>query len=110
MAAILTASRIRRRRTGRFWPLVAAVLTAGVVLGGVAYAANNSVQGAKKDDNAFDGDAPTAILMEASSGSILFEKNADELWHEDAATYRDLLEKMLRFPKPIIAAPFNPSL
>jgi D-alanyl-D-alanine carboxypeptidase (penicillin-binding protein 5/6) len=37
------------------------------------------VQGAKKDDNAFDGDAPTAILMEATSGSILFEKNADEL-------------------------------
>jgi D-alanyl-D-alanine carboxypeptidase (penicillin-binding protein 5/6) len=47
--------------------------------GGAVYAANNSVQGAKKDDNAFDGDAPTAILMEASSGSILFEKNADEL-------------------------------
>ena len=79
MAAILTASRIRRRRTGRFWPLVAAVLTAGVVLGGVAYAANNSVQGAKKEDGGFDGDAPTAILIEASSGSVLFEKNADEL-------------------------------
>jgi serine-type D-Ala-D-Ala carboxypeptidase (penicillin-binding protein 5/6) len=47
--------------------------------GGAVYAANNSVQGAKKDDNAFDGDAPTAILMEATSGSILFEKNADEL-------------------------------
>jgi hypothetical protein len=25
--------------------------------GGAVYAANNSVQGAKKDDNAFDGDA-----------------------------------------------------
>ena len=78
MAAIFTASRIRRRRTGRFWPLVAAVLTAGVVLGGVAYAANNSVQGAKKEDG-YDVDAPTAILIEAKSGSILFEKNADEL-------------------------------
>ncbi len=43
-----------------------------------AHAANNSVQGAKKDDG-YDTDAPTAILIEAKSGSILFEKNADEL-------------------------------
>ena len=48
--------------------------------GGVVYAANNSVQGAKKEDEGgFDADAPTAILIEASSGSVLFEKNADEL-------------------------------
>jgi D-alanyl-D-alanine carboxypeptidase (penicillin-binding protein 5/6) len=47
--------------------------------GGLVYAANNSVQGAKKDEGGFDGDAPTAILIEASSGSVLFEKNADEL-------------------------------
>jgi D-alanyl-D-alanine carboxypeptidase (penicillin-binding protein 5/6) len=47
--------------------------------GGVVYAANNSVQGAKKDEGGFDGDAPTAILIEAASGSVLFEKNADEL-------------------------------
>jgi D-alanyl-D-alanine carboxypeptidase (penicillin-binding protein 5/6) len=37
------------------------------------------VQGAKKDDGGFDGDAPTAILIEAASGSVLFEKNANEL-------------------------------
>ncbi|MGB3867352.1 MAG: D-alanyl-D-alanine carboxypeptidase family protein [Xanthobacteraceae bacterium] len=43
-----------------------------------AFAANNSVQGAKKDDG-FSTDAPTAILIEANSGSVLFEKNADEL-------------------------------
>ncbi len=36
------------------------------------------MQGAKKDDG-YDTDAPTAILIEAKSGSILFEKNADEL-------------------------------
>src|ERR1700759_3805376 len=43
-------------------------------------AANQSVQGAKKTEElAFDGDAPTAILIEASSGSVLFEKNADEM-------------------------------
>ena len=43
------------------------------------YAANNSVRGAKKEEGGFDGDAPTAILIEATSGSVLFEKNADEL-------------------------------
>jgi serine-type D-Ala-D-Ala carboxypeptidase (penicillin-binding protein 5/6) len=59
--------------------LAAAALVLALATGGAVYAANNSVQGAKKEDNAFDGDAPTAILMEAISGSILFEKNADEL-------------------------------
>src|SRR5256885_10985851 len=59
--------------------LMAAGLALAVGCGGAVYAANNSVQGAKKEDNAFDGDAPTAILIEGSSGSILFEKNADEL-------------------------------
>ncbi len=78
MAAILSASRSRGRPYGRFWPLIAAILTAGVLLGGVAHAANNSVQGAKKDEG-YDVDAPTAILIEAKSGSILFEKSADEL-------------------------------
>jgi serine-type D-Ala-D-Ala carboxypeptidase (penicillin-binding protein 5/6) len=46
---------------------------------GMLSAANNSVQGAKKEEAGFDGDAPTAILIEASSGAVLFEKNADEL-------------------------------
>src|SRR5450432_1555480 len=65
---------------GRSWRvLLAAVLAAAVGWGGIVFAANNSVQGAKKDEGGFDGDAPTAILIEASSGSVLFEKNADEL-------------------------------
>src|SRR5438552_14870102 len=59
--------------------LAAAVLALAVGWGGIVYAANNSVQGAKKDEGGFDGDAPTAILIEANSGSVLFEKNADEL-------------------------------
>jgi D-alanyl-D-alanine carboxypeptidase (penicillin-binding protein 5/6) len=59
--------------------LIAAALVIAVGWGGLVYAANNSVQGAKKDELGFDGDAPTAILIEASSGSVLFEKNADEL-------------------------------
>ncbi len=45
----------------------------------LASAANNSVQGVKKDEGGLDLDAPTAILIEASSGSVLFEKNADQL-------------------------------
>jgi D-alanyl-D-alanine carboxypeptidase (penicillin-binding protein 5/6) len=66
--------------TARSWRgLVAAVIVAAVGWGGIVYAANNSVQGAKKEESGFDGDAPTAILVEASSGSVLFEKNADEL-------------------------------
>src|SRR5471032_1447041 len=59
--------------------LIAAVVVAAIGWGGMVYAANNSVQGARKDEGGFDGDAPTAILIEASSGSVLFEKNADEL-------------------------------
>jgi D-alanyl-D-alanine carboxypeptidase (penicillin-binding protein 5/6) len=47
--------------------------------GSVLHAANQSVQGAKKEEGGFDGDAPTAILTEGSSGAVLFEKNADEL-------------------------------
>ncbi len=54
---------------------VACVLAFGTA---AAFAANNSVQGAKKDDG-FSTGAPTAILIEADSGSVLFEKNADEL-------------------------------
>jgi D-alanyl-D-alanine carboxypeptidase (penicillin-binding protein 5/6) len=58
---------------------MAAVVAVAVGWGGVVYAANQSVQGARKEEGGFDGDAPTAILIEASSGSVLFEKNADEL-------------------------------
>jgi serine-type D-Ala-D-Ala carboxypeptidase (penicillin-binding protein 5/6) len=59
--------------------VIAALVLLALASSGVLYAANNSVQGAKKEEGGFDGDAPTAILIEASSGSVLFEKNADEL-------------------------------
>jgi serine-type D-Ala-D-Ala carboxypeptidase (penicillin-binding protein 5/6) len=66
--------------TGRRWRgLMAILVAAAVAWGGLVYAANQSVQGAKKEEGGFDGDAPTAILTEATSGSVLFEKNADEL-------------------------------
>ena len=57
---------------------IAGLVVIGLAIGSAAYAANNSVQGAKKDEG-YNTDAPTAILIEASSGSVLFEKNADEL-------------------------------
>src|SRR6185312_4141366 len=60
--------------------LIAGLVVAGIGYGSLTHAANQSVEGAKKTEElAFDGDAPTAILIEATSGSVLFEKNADEL-------------------------------
>jgi D-alanyl-D-alanine carboxypeptidase (penicillin-binding protein 5/6) len=52
-----------------------AVFLAGAVS---AFAASNPVSGPKKDDG-FQTAAPNAILIEAESGSVLFERNADEL-------------------------------
>jgi D-alanyl-D-alanine carboxypeptidase (penicillin-binding protein 5/6) len=60
--------------------LLAVLLVMAIGWGGMLQAANQSIQGAKKEEpGGFDGDAPTAILIEATSGSVLFEKNADEL-------------------------------
>jgi serine-type D-Ala-D-Ala carboxypeptidase (penicillin-binding protein 5/6) len=59
--------------------LAATAVLVAVAWSGMICAANNSVQGAKKEEAGFDGDAPTAILTEATSGAVLFEKNADEL-------------------------------
>src|SRR6202048_944677 len=80
MAVEISVSRKPAAGSGRAWRgLIAALVAVAVGVSGVVYAANNSVQGAKKDEGGFDGDAPTAILIEAGSGSVLFEKNADEL-------------------------------
>jgi D-alanyl-D-alanine carboxypeptidase (penicillin-binding protein 5/6) len=69
-----------RFAAARHWrSLLAGIIALGIACGSLANAANNSVQGAKKDDGGYDTDAPTAILIEAGSGSVLFEKNADEL-------------------------------
>ena len=52
-----------------------------------------------------------------SSGTDLFElkeksleQNAMQIWHEDCSRFSELLEQMLRFPKPIIAALNGPAL
>ncbi|HEY0234485.1 MAG TPA: D-alanyl-D-alanine carboxypeptidase family protein [Afipia sp.] len=59
--------------------LVTGAFVASLGVSHLAFAANNSVQGAKKDEGGLDIDAPTAILIEATSGAVLFEKNADQL-------------------------------
>src|SRR3981189_2591537 len=80
MAVQISPSRQSRPAIARAWrSLMAAVVAMAVGGGGIALAPTNSGQGAKKEEGGFDGDAPTAILIEASSGSVLFEKNADEL-------------------------------
>src|ERR1700720_4694091 len=80
MTSETASSRKSSLATGRWLRgLMAAAVALAVGWGGIVYAANNSVQGAKKDEGGFGGDAPRAILIEASSGSVLFEKNADEL-------------------------------
>ena len=76
----VTISPKSRSANGTCWRrLILAIVALAVGWGGMVHAANNSIQGAKKEEGGFDGDAPTAILIEASSGSVLFEKNADEL-------------------------------
>ena len=38
------------------------------------------------------------------------QDNAWEMWHKDTTLYKDVIEKMLRFPKPIISAVHAPAL
>ncbi|QDL97480.1 D-alanyl-D-alanine carboxypeptidase [Rhodopseudomonas palustris] len=72
LTSLLDARRFMMR--GLLAGLIAVALGAGP-----ATAANQSVQGAKKEEGGFEAQAPTAILLDAESGSVLFEKNADEL-------------------------------
>lgn len=75
LASVFATVRDRRR------VLHALCALALLTMAGAAYAANQSVQGApKKDDSGgFQTDAPMAILIDGESGSVLFEKNADQL-------------------------------
>src|SRR6202008_240501 len=69
----------RVTRGGLSRGLLATLLAVSIGGSTAMFAANQSITGVKKEEGGFDGDAPTAILMEASTGSILFEKNADEM-------------------------------
>ena len=54
---------------------------------------------------AFCAGMDLAEMLETSK-----QQDAQARWHEDAVAYRDLIEKMLRFPKPIIAAVNGPAM
>lgn len=80
MAPNLRTSDRSPTAVSRWQLLLAATVAAVIAFSSLAFAANQSVQGAKKQvDEGYDTDAPTAILIEAGSGSVLFEKNADEI-------------------------------
>lgn len=72
----------------RFWPLarrfgmvrLVAALCVFAAASTALHAANNSVQGApKKEEGGYQTEVPHAILIDAESGSVLFEKNADQV-------------------------------
>src|SRR6202521_191867 len=66
----------RSARLGRQRGLVAAMLACVLAIGHGAPAA---AQAPKKDDSTFQTSAPFAILIDADSGTVLFERNADKL-------------------------------
>ncbi len=80
----LKSQHLRSPRSASAIAILVLALGAGAFLTSLATAhsasaANTSVQGVKKDEGGLDIDAPTAILIEATSGAVLFEKNADQL-------------------------------
>jgi serine-type D-Ala-D-Ala carboxypeptidase (penicillin-binding protein 5/6) len=68
---------------GRLAPLLlglpaVALLVALACLIAPSFAAPNPVAGPKKEEGGFQTAAPFVVLMDAESGSVLFEKNADQ--------------------------------
>jgi D-alanyl-D-alanine carboxypeptidase (penicillin-binding protein 5/6) len=56
-----------------------AALSLLVAASGASVAAPATIAGGKTKEDGFQTAAPTAILIEAESGTVLFEKNADQL-------------------------------
>lgn len=73
--AIRKDARAPTRGTRRL-TIAAGLISAAAFLATAASAANNSVSGVKKDE--FQSAAPYAILIEAESGTVLYEKSADQ--------------------------------
>jgi serine-type D-Ala-D-Ala carboxypeptidase (penicillin-binding protein 5/6) len=70
------------RVTGNWWRRPLARWGAAAVLSGLlasAYAAPNPISGPKASTEGYQTGAGHAILIDADSGSVLFEKSADEL-------------------------------
>ena len=69
----------RWRATSRKWGITAVLAGALGSLLVSAFAAPNPVSGPTKTGDGYQTAAPHAILIEAESGSVLFEKGADDL-------------------------------
>jgi D-alanyl-D-alanine carboxypeptidase (penicillin-binding protein 5/6) len=67
----------RRHFTLTFSMAAAALAAAGLMVS--ALAAQNPSSATKKDEAGFQTSVPNAILIEAESGTVLYEKNADQL-------------------------------
>ena len=57
---------------------IAAALIA-IAAGSAAYAASSGMATATRKDDGFQTSAPNAMLIEAATGTVLYEKNADQL-------------------------------
>lgn len=49
-------------------------------------------------------------LLEMQATAQMPQMDAWQMWHEDAVQYRELLDKLLQYPKPIIAAVNGPAV
>jgi len=78
-AAIVRRSSIMVAMPGRVLPSLLPVGAAIVLALAVGVAPRAAAQAPKKDDSTFQTAAPHAILIDADSGTVLFERNADEL-------------------------------
>ncbi len=67
---------VRSRRHAWFGAIAAAACLAGAWS---AFAAGSMATATKKEDGGFQTAAPTAILIEAATGTVLYDKNADQL-------------------------------
>jgi D-alanyl-D-alanine carboxypeptidase (penicillin-binding protein 5/6) len=67
---------VRSRRHAWFGAITAAACLAGAWS---AFAAGSMATATKKEDGGFQTAAPTAILIEAATGTVLYDKNADQL-------------------------------
>jgi D-alanyl-D-alanine carboxypeptidase (penicillin-binding protein 5/6) len=70
---------MNRRRFTLTFSKAAAVLAAAGLVAASAWAAQNPASATKKEEAGFQTPVPNAILIEAESGTVLYEKNADQL-------------------------------
>ena len=63
----------------RIYRMLAAVMAVVVLAQSTAFAEEGTIQGNNVNSTAVSLTSPSAILMEASTGTVLFEKNPDEI-------------------------------